>query len=234
MNRRLAFLTAATVAVCSIGARPPVTATGAPAVGPQEPRTAPVVPQVTPAGMLALGARGEAVTDLQERFARWGYTITVDGWFGPQTAGVVQRWQRSNGITVDGIVGPETTATFHVADALAGTAGAAAGTGAERSTPVADPPQTVEEMIRSVWPDDLEERALVIAHRESRFVPTARNYCCHGIFQMYWSVHRGWLDDFGVTTLEQLYDPMINVRMAYELYKRAGGWAPWSQTDPGA
>ena len=228
MNRRLIALTIATAAVVGWGAAP--TSTAAPAESPAATRTAPA--RTTAPATLAIGAQGDHVTELQSRFAGWGYTITVDGWFGPQTDRVVRAWQTANGITVDGIVGPETRSTFDVADALAGRATASTSTGATRSAPITDP-QSVPDMIRAVWPDDLEQRALTIAHRESRYVPTARNYCCHGIFQIYFSVHRGWLDDFGVTSVEQLYDPMTNVRMAYELYKRAG-WGPWSQTDPGA
>lgn len=234
MNRRLTALTVATIGVCSIAAMPEADA----APTTTAPRTATVVvpsaaPTTTP--MLRVGSRGDQVTELQQRFARWGYTITVDGWFGPQTEQVVRRWQTSNGITSDGIVGPQTRGTFNVADALAGTAGATAGAGADRQPPVTDPPQQwtperVQQLIRDVWPDNLEAKALLIAHRESRYVPTARNSCCHGIFQINWGAHHSWLAGYGVTSVEQLYDPEVNVRMAFVLYQRAGGWGPWAQT----
>ena len=90
--------------------------------------------------------------------------------------------------------------------------------------------EQVKQIIRDVWPDELEDRAIEIAYRESRFVPTAKNYCCYGIFQMYWSVHRSWLADIGITSDQQLFDPTNNARAAYALYQRAGGWSPWSQT----
>lgn len=86
----------------------------------------------------------------------------------------------------------------------------------------------VQQIIRNVWPDDLEDRAREIAHRESRYVPTAKNYCCYGIFQIYWDVHKSWLDDIGITSAQQLYDPETNARAAYALYQRAGGWGPWA------
>ncbi|MEP6296280.1 MAG: hypothetical protein ABJ382_03065, partial [Ilumatobacter sp.] len=89
----------------------------------------------------------------------------------------------------------------------------------------------VKQIIRDVWPDELEERALEIAFRESRYVPTAKNYCCYGIFQIYWSVHRSWLSGIGITSDQQLFDPATNARAAYALYQRAGGWGPWSQTN---
>jgi hypothetical protein len=86
---------------------------------------------------------------------------------------------------------------------------------------------TVQDIIREVWPDDLEERALEVARRESTFRPTARNWCCYGLFQIYWEVHRGWLDDLGITSATQLFDARTNATAAYHLYLRSGGWGPW-------
>ncbi len=85
----------------------------------------------------------------------------------------------------------------------------------------------VQTIIRDVWPDELEDRALEIARRESKYRPTAKNNCCYGVFQIYWSVHRGWLADLGITSAEQLFDPTLNARAALTLYQRAGGWGPW-------
>jgi len=95
--------------------------------------------------------------------------------------------------------------------------------------PATEPPgpDDIKQIIRDVWPDDLEDRALEIAYRESRFVPTAKNFCCYGLFQIYWEVHDVWLDDIGITSASQLYDPETNARAAYALYQRAGGWGPW-------
>jgi hypothetical protein len=85
----------------------------------------------------------------------------------------------------------------------------------------------VQAIIRAIWPDDLEERALQVAWRESNYVPTAKNFCCYGVFQIYWSVHKGWLAGIGITSAEQLYDPTLNTRAALALYERSGGWGPW-------
>ncbi|MGB0114547.1 MAG: hypothetical protein WBP59_15115 [Ilumatobacteraceae bacterium] len=93
------------------------------------------------------------------------------------------------------------------------------------ATPAA--PADVEAIIRSVWPDELEERALQIAWRESNYQPTAKNYCCYGLFQIYWNVHQSWLGGIGVTSASQLFDPTTNARAAYALYQRAGGFGPW-------
>lgn len=85
----------------------------------------------------------------------------------------------------------------------------------------------VISIIRFVWPDDLEDKALAIAERESNFVPTANNYCCYGLFQIYWSVHQRWLWNMGVSSASQLYDPATNAAAAFALYQRSGGWGPW-------
>jgi hypothetical protein len=86
-------------------------------------------------------------------------------------------------------------------------------------------------IIREVWPDEHEENALLVARRESQFVPTAiggtRN-CCYGLFQMYWSVHRSWLAKSGITEPSQLLDPRTNAEAALALFRRNGNsWRPW-------
>ncbi len=93
-------------------------------------------------------------------------------------------------------------------------------------------PASVEAMIREIWPDDLEERALTIAKRESGLRPWINNWCCYGVFAIYFEMGKSWLADLGVTSAQQLYDARTNITAAYHLYTLAG-WQPWSQTDPG-
>ncbi|MGH9134774.1 MAG: LysM peptidoglycan-binding domain-containing protein, partial [Ilumatobacteraceae bacterium] len=95
------------------------------------------------------------------------------------------------------------------------------------STTAPPPPGEVEAIIREVWPDDLEERALEIAWRESGYRTNAKNWCCYGLFQIYWNVHKSWLDDLGVTAPTQLFDARTNASAAFALYQRSGGWGPW-------
>ena len=85
-------------------------------------------------------------------------------------------------------------------------------------------------IIRQVWPDHLEEKAIEIAWRESNHKPGVRNFCCFGLFQIYFNVHRSWLSSMGVTSATQLYHPLVNAQAALTLYNRAGGWGPWRQT----
>ena len=99
--------------------------------------------------------------------------------------------------------------------------------------PPAPSKSQAEAIIRSVWPDDLEERALKIAWRESNYRADADNGgCCVGLFQIYWTVHRSWLGSIGVTSRTQLFDAETNARAALALYERAlarrgDGWQPW-------
>ena len=101
----------------------------------------------------------------------------------------------------------------------------------ETTVPPAPPaPGEIEQIIRDVWPDDLEEQALRIAWRESNYNPRAQNYCCSGLFQIYYEVHAGWLAELGVKSADDLYDPRTNATAAYALYQRSGSWAPWRMT----
>jgi LysM repeat protein len=89
----------------------------------------------------------------------------------------------------------------------------------------------VAQIIRDVWPDDLEDEAIRIATRESNLIPTVRNYCCYGLFQIYYTAHRTWLATMGITSAAQLYDPQVNATAAYALYRNSG-WAPWAISTP--
>jgi len=119
---------------------------------------------------------------------------------------------------------PATTAPV-TTDAPPTTQAAPATTAAPPPPPA---PAEVERIIRDVWPDELEEKALQIAYRESRYRADAYNgWCCYGLFQIYWTVHDGWLDDIGVYSSNDLLDARKNTEAAYEIYRRAGGWGPW-------
>ena len=91
----------------------------------------------------------------------------------------------------------------------------------------------VERIIRAIWPDELEERALKIAWRESNYQADADNgWCCVGLFQIYWTIHQTWLGSVGVTSRAQLFDAEANTRAALALYERSlaqrgDGWHPW-------
>lgn len=163
------------------------------------------------------GDSGAQVEDIQQQLAAYGYTVTVDGRFGPQTTKAVRHWQQANGLVVDGIVGPVTRASLDLSPA----------TPAQPARRLNPPTLSPEETIRAVWPDDVEDRAVAIAWRESRLTPSARNACCYGLFQIHFAAHRSWLGQFGVTSPADLLNADTNARVALALYQSAG-WGPWS------
>jgi LysM repeat protein len=99
---------------------------------------------------------------------------------------------------------------------------------------VAAPAQTfkraeVVQFIRDAWPDELEERALAIAQRESKLQPGVvnRSGCCYGLFQIYYRWHKTWLPNVGVNSAQDLLDPRLNAIAAYRMYQRNNSWGPW-------
>jgi Putative peptidoglycan binding domain/Transglycosylase SLT domain len=222
MNKRLIGLTALTVGV--IGYAIESAAGAAPSIQNAAP-AAPVIGAGVPES--SRGFSVTYVTEVQYVLKSFGYTIVVDGDYGTQTTGVVKSWQRSNGLDVDGVAGPVTRRSLGLN-----------GNPPHSDTPkiATEPPSapsgSVEDMIRAIWPDDLEDRALRIAYRESRYDPsvTSSTGCCRGVFQIHWPVHKSWLIEQGVTSPDQLFDAETNIRMAYVLYQRSGGWGPWSLT----
>jgi hypothetical protein len=86
-------------------------------------------------------------------------------------------------------------------------------------------------IIREIWPDEYEENALFLAQRESNMLPNViggTKNCCIGLFQIYYSVHKAWLVDIGITESSQLLDARLNTLAAFTLFRRNGkSWKPW-------
>jgi polysaccharide deacetylase family sporulation protein PdaB len=59
-------------------------------------------------GLLKIGSSGSSIRTLQQALVNKGYSLSVDGVFGPMTQSAVKNYQSSQGITVDGIVGSVT------------------------------------------------------------------------------------------------------------------------------
>jgi LysM repeat protein len=87
----------------------------------------------------------------------------------------------------------------------------------------------IVQIIRDAWPDELEERALAIAQRESKLQPRVvnRSGCCYGLFQIYYRWHKNWLPNVGVNSAQELLNPRLNAIAAYRMYQRNNGWGPW-------
>lgn len=60
------------------------------------------------ATMLRLGSQGKRVRELQALLVRAGYSMNVDGDFGPSTKAALEKFQKKSGLTVDGVAGPQT------------------------------------------------------------------------------------------------------------------------------
>lgn len=58
--------------------------------------------------VLKRGMKGPAVRALQAQLVGYGYSIAVDGSFGPKTENAVMCYQEDNGLTPDGSVGRDT------------------------------------------------------------------------------------------------------------------------------
>jgi hypothetical protein len=63
---------------------------------------------VTDLPLLREGARGAAVSQLQQALNKGGARLAVDGVFGPLTSAAVRSFQSRNALAVDGIVGQNT------------------------------------------------------------------------------------------------------------------------------
>lgn len=61
-----------------------------------------------PGRVMGNGDNGGDVAAAQDQLAHRGWTISVDGDFGPQTEDVVRSFQSEKGLTVDGLIGPDT------------------------------------------------------------------------------------------------------------------------------
>lgn len=127
---RLAWMTVVTIMVCAFGfitdsTRPPPRAEAAPA--------AYEISQISQSDTRAV----------QLVLKSFGYTIAVDGVYGPQTTRVVKSWQRSNGLLEDGIAGPVTQASLGL--------GATAKRGRQQQVTdtVPPPPQPIEHY--DIW-----------------------------------------------------------------------------------
>ena len=175
----------------------------------------------TGGGLLHVGDTGLRVAEVQQLLASFGYTVRVDGVYGPQTARAVAHWQHANHLRGGGrVVDTDTLSSLRT-------------TAEVRKTPVPGRATTrpptgtgVVTIIRNIWPPDLADRAVAIAMRESRLQPGARNACCYGLFQIHYGAHHAWLATIGVTSPSQLLDPVVNATAAYALYQR-DGWHPW-------
>ena len=92
----------------------------------------------------------------------------------------------------------------------------------------------VADAITAGWPADQAPTLARVMFRESRCIPTAYNAQdsnggSRGLMQIN-GVHKRWLMDTGfITSLDDLFNPDINLRAALHLWHMVG-WSAWSAT----
>lgn len=189
------------------------------------------------------GDRGAEVTEVQTILAGFGYTVKVDGIFGPQTEKAVRSWQKSNGLAVDGIVGPATMATLRGATRLNNAQ--PVGVGGLNGLPFApDGLSGCDEMTfyRKQW--GLPDRFDGIGWRESNCKNNvvSRIGCCYGYWQNYISSHlsrqsayrQRIIDECKVTGSADIYglDPLQKQKQACvtAVVFQISGYSPWKAT----
>ena len=97
--------------------------------------------------------------------------------------------------------------------------------------------QYVADAISAGWPADQAPTLARVMFRESRCIPTAYNAKdtaggSYGLMQVN-GQHKQWLMDTGyITSLNDLFNPDINLRAALQLYRMVGNsWSPWASTN---
>jgi hypothetical protein len=94
--------------------------------------------------------------------------------------------------------------------------------------------QYVADAITAGWPADQAPTLARVMFRESRCNPMAfnrqdSNNGSRGLMQIN-GVHKRWLMDTGyITSLDDLFNPDINLRAALHLYRMVG-WSAWAAT----
>jgi len=144
------------------------------------------------AGATERGDRGPDVTVIQLQLKEYGYSITVDGFFGPQTERAVRHWQRANDLLVDGIVGPATLATLaergdQIQLTQPPTPPVAAGLNGLPFAP--EGLSNCDEMSWYRQQAGLPSQFDALGYRESGCHNDVRTFCCYGYWQNYISSH---------------------------------------------
>lgn len=174
---------------------------------------------------LELGDSGDCVSRLQRRLNELGLNcgnqLTVDGQFGPVTRMRVFAFQGRNRIGVDGIVGPVTREKLAAPD---------------EGLSVACPAD-VAELIRAIWPDSVEDKAIRVARCESDLIPIAVGVSGNGTldFGVFQFNHPSTLPfylpgDNNRQKIDAALHADANIRAALRLFQDRG-WQPWACRD---
>lgn len=226
MTRSLAVAAIAVLSAAAVAAAP---ASGAPTTA----RPAVTAPAYGPATIwLSEGSTGDQVREVQTIFAGHGWTIDVDGQYGPQTSEVVTRFQEMSGLLPDGIVGPVTWAALQSTIDPASASAPAASPSAP--TPKSGDCESWQPLFdRYGIPFDA---ALPLMRRESRCVVGAHNGNSGTADDSFGPLQTNrfgrlaaWWDSGGYTAAV-MSTPEGAVAAAAVLYRMCG-WGPWDRAN---
>lgn len=83
--------------------------------------------------------------------------------------------------------------------------------------------------LQNGWPEAEWPRLRYVIWRESRCLPFAWNGWDAGLTQIN-QIHTEWLNSMGLSHPDDMFDPALNLRFAYQLWTTSG-WKPWSFED---
>jgi hypothetical protein len=132
--------------------------------------------------LLRRGSRGEDVKRVQQALLDAGYTIGVDGIFGPQTDSVVRQLQKDRSLDVDGIVGPLTLGALGLAGAPSSaptSTPASAPSSGPSSMPSFDAATFRAEIVRIAQEE--EARWVGMEETDAAMTPTLQQYYREGV-----------------------------------------------------
>ena len=202
---------------------------------------------------LTTGSSGDDVTTVQTILAHHGWSLAVDGDYGPITEAIVTRFQAASGLLADGIVGPVTwnaLASVAPAPAVRGTSVQVAAPPPPAATSTSSDakcPQWWDTARQAGWPEDYLPRLDLIMYRESRCDPNVLNDSylrgggdySFGLVQINVKPGAGTQPFFGPLLdwdWSRLYDPLTNLQMGLamgrEFESKSWGsycfWKPWT------
>lgn len=84
------------------------------------------------------------------------------------------------------------------------------------------PYQVAAAALLGGFPPSEVPTAVAVARGESSYNTTASNFCCSGLWQIHRTAHADKIAAVG--GVDKLKDPVVNARLAYQIWKAAGGW----------
>lgn len=168
-----------------------------------------------------IGDSGESVAAVQYRLREFGWSVQVDGQFGPQTLRAIIRFQQMSGLSADGVVGSVTQRALGCGRQSTNQEQTQS---AAHSYSVSSPASSWIDLARSVgWPEHKLPFVACVIARESNGIPSAYNGRnrdrSYGLLQLntkgrLWS----WYTARGLTSKDQLFDPSTNLRYGFLLW----------------